>query len=140
MLQIIGLSGHARCGKSETLNNLKEILRSEGKSISSQPHSNSDVPETFLWKGKVVCIAPGGDNAEIVSSNINYFKQKKGEIVITATRSKGAPVWTLQDFAKEMGLQVRWFNKSHEYHLSKATQTACNQEFAEVIHQSLAVE
>ena len=50
-MRIIGLYGHGQCGKSATLNELKELLRAAGKSISKQPHLYSESPETFEYKG-----------------------------------------------------------------------------------------
>lgn len=66
-MRIIGLYGHGRCGKTTTLNILKEMLRKAGKSISSRPHPNSDTPETFEYKGMVVCVAPGGDKNNLIT-------------------------------------------------------------------------
>ncbi len=43
-MRIIGLYGHGDCGKSETLNALKELLREEGKSISVKSYPESDAP------------------------------------------------------------------------------------------------
>ena len=37
-MRIIGLYGHGNCGKSETLNELKELLRTVGKLISLSEH------------------------------------------------------------------------------------------------------
>lgn len=35
-IRIIGLYGHGQCGKSVALNELKELLRAAGKSVSKQ--------------------------------------------------------------------------------------------------------
>lgn len=48
-MRIIGLFGHGNCGKSETLNELKELLRASGKSISLAEHSFCDKPETIEY-------------------------------------------------------------------------------------------
>ena len=61
-MRIIGLYGHGDCGKSETLNALKKLLRGEGESISAKPHPWCEQPETFEYNGMVVCVAPGGDD------------------------------------------------------------------------------
>ena len=59
---IIGLYGHGNCGKSETLNEVKELLREKGRSISAKPHPLDEKPETFEYKDMIVCAAPGGDD------------------------------------------------------------------------------
>lgn len=94
-MRIIGLYGHSNCGKSATLNMLKELLRKEGKSISSQPHPDSDTPETFEYKGLIVCVAPRGDTEEIVDNNVRYFNSKNCNVAISATRCKGGSVTEL---------------------------------------------
>lgn len=132
-MRIIGLYGHSNCGKSTTLNMLKELLRTEGKSISSQPHPDSETPETFEYKGMIVCVAPGGDNEEVVENNVLYFKSKNCDVAISATRCKGGSVTELQKFEKEMGVKIHWVPKSYEYNLSETTQQQCNQETAEYL-------
>ena len=132
-MRITGLYGHGDCGKSETLNALKELLREKGKSISAKPHPWSEMRETFEFKGMVVCVAPGGDDRDKLKENIRYFKAKKCDVAITATRCKGGSVEELQKYAKSEGVEIEWVQKSYEYNLSKETQTQCNKETAVVI-------
>lgn len=132
-MRIIGLYGHGDCGKSETLNTLKELLRASGKSLSGSPHPNSEMPETFEYKGMIICVAPGGDDRAKLQENIRYFKTNKCDVAITATRCKGGSVEELQKYAKSEDVEIEWVQKSYEYNLSRATQTQCNKETAEVI-------
>ena len=132
-MRIIGLYGHGNCGKSETLNVLKELLREAGKSVSAKPHPWSELPETFEYNGLVVCVAPGGDSREIVESNCRYFKEKNCDVAISATRTKGGSADALKEFADSEGAKVEWMAKSYEYNLSRETQKMCNQEMAEGI-------
>lgn len=136
-MRIIGLYGHSNCGKSATLNYLKELLRVEGRSISSKPHPNTDQPETFEYKGRIVCVAPGGDTEEVVNHNVRYFKSKNCDIAISATRCKGGSVTELQKYEKEMGVKIDWKPKSYEYNLSEATKQQCNQKTAEYLFKLL---
>lgn len=136
-MKVIGLCGHGSCGKSTTLNMLKELLRAAGKSISSQPHPNSDKPETFEYKGLIVCVAPGGDTREIVESNCRYFKDKNCDVAISATRSKWGPYDALRDFASNENAEIEWIQKSYEYSLSETTQKLCNQEIADLIFSKI---
>ena len=130
-MRIIGLYGHSNCGKSETLNELKELLREAGKSVSAEPHPWSELPETFEYNGLVVCVAPGGDSREIVESNCRYFKVKGCDVAISATRTKGGSADALKEFADSEGAKVEWMAKSYEYNLSRETQKMCNKEMAE---------
>ena len=136
-MRILGLYGHANCGKSATLNILKDLLRNAGKSISSQPHSNSDVPETFEYKDLIICVAPGGDTRTIVESNCQYFKTKNCDVAISATRTRWGSADALNEFANSMGENVEWIPKSYEYNLSEDTRTLCNKETAEFLLSQL---
>lgn len=136
-MRIIGLYGHGDCGKSETLNALKELLRKNGRSISAKPHPWCEMPETFEYNGMVVCVTPGGDDKAKLLENICYFKAKKCDVAITATRCKGGSVEELQKYAKSEGVEIEWVQKSYEYNLSKETKTQCNKETAEVLLRAI---
>ena len=129
-MRIIALYGHANCGKSATLNMLKELLREAGKSVSSKPHPWSEEPETFKYKGMIVCVAPGGDTKTIVESNVRYFKSKNCDVAISATRTSGGSVEALQHIEQEKQTKIEWIRKSYEYNLSETTQALCNRETA----------
>lgn len=105
-MRIIGLFGHGECGKSETLNVLKELLRENGKSISAKPHPWCEKPETFEYKGQVISVAPGGDDRKKLRENIQYFKAKKCDVAISSTRYKGGSVEELQKYAKSEGVEI----------------------------------
>ena len=132
-MRIIALYGHGNCGKSDTLNRLKMMLRAVGESISSRPHPWCEQPETFLYKDMVVGIAPAGDDMNAISNNISYFRSKQCDIAITACRSKGVTVRLLLDLASNIGSEIEWVQKSYEHSLSKSTQGLCNQETAQLI-------
>lgn len=132
-MRIIALYGHANCGKSNTLNRLKMILRGVGMSVSSIPHPWCEHPETFSYKGLVVCVAPAGDDMNAISNNLCYFSSKSCDVAITACRSKGVTIRLLEDFARNVGTHVEWVQKSYEHSLGKITQGLCNQETAQLI-------
>ena len=136
-MRIIGLYGHANCGKTETLNDLKELLRSAGRSVSSVPHPHCDMPETFLYKGLTICVAPGGDTRKIVEDNCRYFDKKQCDVAISATRTKYGSAVALTEYAKDKGSVIKWHPKSYEYYLSKKTQVMCNKEVAEVLFKMI---
>lgn len=132
-MRIIGLYGHGSCGKTATLNFLKELLREAGMSISQKPHPNSDTSETFEYKGLVVCVAPGGDTEDIVERNVKYFMSKNCDVAISATRTSGGSVDALHRYEREMQTTIEWVRKSYEYNLSETTQELCNKETARFI-------
>lgn len=136
-MRIIGLYGHSNCGKSEALNELKELLRTAGKSISLEEHQYCDKPESFKYKGLVVCVAPGGDTREVVEGNCRYFKMKGCDVAISATRTKWGSVGALEEYAEKEGVEIEWIAKSYEYNLSRATQKMCNKEAAEMLFRMI---
>lgn len=136
-MRIIGLYGHGSCGKSVTLNYLKELLCEAGKSLSQKPHPNSDTPETFEYKGLVICVAPGGDTEDIIERNVRYFKSKNCDVAISATRTGGGSVEALHRYEIEMQTKIEWVRKSYEYNLCRATQELCNKETAQFIFDKI---
>lgn len=134
MNRIIVIYGHHDCGKTETINFIRELIRQNGGvSLSSNPPYTGDKPETFHFKGQIVCVCPGGDSAQIVTDNFNYAYSKNADIIITASRSRGASPAAVGAEAAKWGIKIEWFQKSYEYWLCPATQTLCNREFATVV-------
>lgn len=130
-MRIIGLYGHSGCGKSPTMYHLKRLLRKA--SGSSEPRPDSEAPETFEYKGMIICVAPGGDNEQVMMENVKYFEEKKCHIAFSSCRCKGKPVEVLDRFAKSQGVGVEWVPKSYEYNLSDATKEQCNKETAQFL-------
>lgn len=137
MKRIIALYGHADCGKSATMNFLRELIRENGVSISSNPPYEGEKRETFLFKEQVTCLCPGGDDLKTVQGNFEYANSKNADIIITACRTRGATINEVYKQEAELNIQVEWFRKSYEYHLNEEIQTLCNQEFAKVMFERL---
>ena len=138
MKRIIALYGHAGCGKSRTMNILRELIRENGKSISSNPPYFGERRETFLFNGQVVCLCPGWDNGDIVKENFAYAASKNADIIITASRTRGESVNVIYEQEENLDIKAEWFHKSYEYHLCQDTLELCNQEFARVIFDALS--
>ena len=133
MHQIIAIYGHAQCGKSACINYVRELLRENGESLSSNPPYSGDKCETFRYKDQIVCVCPGGDPEDIIDSNFKYAIGKNADIVITGSRSMGAPVNRVSEYAKEYGIKTEWYRKSVEYYLPKHIQDLCNEEYGKFI-------
>lgn len=138
MRRIIALYGHAECGKSATMNFLREMIRENGRSISSNPPYSDEQRETFLFKEQIVCLCPGGDNLATVQGNFAYAESKNADIIITACRTKGDTVKVVNRKAQELDIDVEWFRKSYEYYLCNETQAFCNREFARVMFEAIS--
>ena len=137
MKRIIALYGHAECGKSATINFLREMILRGGVIISSNPHYEGEKRETFLYKEQVICLCPGGDDLATVQGNFAYVASKNADIIITASRTRGETIKEVIRQAHKYDIDVEWFRKSYEYHLCRETQEACNQETARVMFNSI---
>lgn len=138
MQRIIVLIGHSNCGKSHTLNILRELIRNNGGvSLSANPPYNGEKPETFKYKDQVIALCPGGDNIKIIKRNFDYAYSKNADIIITAAHYRGKTISYIDKTAAEIGITAEKYKKSIEYHLSPETQTHCNEEFAKVLFDRL---
>lgn len=137
MKRIIALYGHADCGKSATMNFLREMIRKDGVSMSSNPPYEGEKRETFLFKEQMICLCPGGDDLATVKGNFDYADSKNADIIITACRTRGESIKKVIRQSHEYDIDVEWFRKSYEYHLCSETQKNCNQEFARVMFNTI---
>lgn len=127
---ICALYGHSNCGKSATLNHLRELLCNQGESMHLQSLHGTDKRETFLFHGKTICLTPGGDNEQVMKDNLLYFDQQGADILVTASRSRGGTIDVIQEYHRTEDIHVKWVKKSYEYNLSPSTQNLCNEETA----------
>ena len=81
----------------------------------------------------IISVAPGGDDRKSLLENIRYFKSKKFDVAISATRCKGGSVEELQKYAKKEGVEIECVQKLYEFNLSRETQKMCIKETAEVL-------
>ena len=137
MNRIIAVFGHAQCGKSSSINYVREMLRENGESLSLNPPYTGDRCETFRYKGQIIYVCPGGDTKEVIEANFKYSICKNADIVITGCRSKGAPVKVVEKYADSCDIDIEWRRKCVEYYLSKEICTLCNKEFAQMIFDML---
>ena len=120
------------------MNILRELIRENGKSISSNPPYSDEQCETFLFNGQVVCLCPGGDDGAVVKGNFAYAASKNADIIITACRTRGECIFEVSTDVKRLNINVEWFRKSYEYHLCQDTLERCNQEYARVMFDALS--
>lgn len=138
MNQIIVIYGHKDCGKTYTLNFICQLLRKNGgESLSPRPQLLGDAPETFNYKGTIICVCPGGDTGDIVRRNFDYAYSHNADIILTASRTRGDSVEIINTEGRKNGIDIQWFQKSYEYFLSEDTQNRCNEEYANVIFAKL---
>lgn len=110
---IIALYGPGNKGKSKTINLLIKLL---GGSESDKERRIS-----LTYEDKKIAITTYGDDDSQLNKNIKFFKEKSCDILVTATRTKGKSVKTLETFEKEIGRKAIWIAKSYlDYTLKPA--------------------
>ena len=96
-MRIISLNGRPQCGKTHTLLALCDIL-AKCSIVEHEERQGPDKRMTFAMDGVIISVCTGGDNKEIIQSNIAYFERHHAAIAVTANRSKASPKWTLEGY------------------------------------------
>ena len=135
MKKIIGLYGRQNSGKTTTLNLLIELLEREGqednpvtiddyrgKTIGTTPGGDDedvikgqeDNPVTIDdYRGKTIVITPGGDDKEVIKNNLEAFGKAEGDILVTATRTKGQTASYLSNYFPKNSVKITWIKKNY---------------------------
>jgi len=117
---IIVVSGKANIGKTKTIKKVAESILKKYKN----DYGNIDILQqadikiiitieivvegTQIKNTVKVGISSGGDIANEVQSNLDYFIKEKCEVIICATRSKGEPVHLVNRTAEINGYKNIW--------------------------------
>jgi len=105
MKKIIGLYGRRSSGKPTTLNLLIGLFNKNG---------NLDDPITIRDdQGKMIVITPGGDDEEVIKKNLEAFEKAEGDILVTATRTKGQTASYLSNYFPENSVEITWIKKHY---------------------------
>ena len=103
-MKVIALFGKGGIGKTTTLNLLNNLINPDTPATNLR----KDDKNTFTYKGKTISITTPGDNAKEINNNNNYAKEKKCDIWVTASRTKGQSVKKLEEISKN----IRWIEKN----------------------------
>lgn len=105
MKKIIGLYGRRSSGKTTTLNLLIGLFNKNG---------NLDDPITIRDdQRKMIVITPGGDDEEVIKKNLEAFEKAEGDILVTATRTKGQTASYLSNYFPENSVEITWIKKHY---------------------------
>ena len=114
MKKIIGLYGRRSSGKTTTLNLLIGLL--EKKENLDDPITIRDLDDPITIRddqGKTIVITPGGDDEEVIIKNLEAFEKAEGDILVTATRTKGQTASYLSNYFLENSVKVTWIKKNY---------------------------
>ena len=110
MKKIIALYRSCDQGKTATLNlviDLLTVATTECAMPDSQP-SKKDRRATFTYNDKIVSICTGGDDANTIKANEDYFAQKNCDVAITASRSRGITRDLINKMGSTFGIKPIW--------------------------------
>ena len=106
---IIALSGRASIGKTRTLRMVIDMLN--GVELTYEKH---DTRTTCHYHGKTICVTTPGDNGWEISKNIDYINSHPCDIAVMATRTRGATITTLTNYAEQIDAPIHWIRKAYE--------------------------
>ncbi len=127
MKKIIALYGRSNTGKTTTLNYLIGFL-DENLEIDDNSLTNNR-KEVIYYKNKKIAVTTPGDNKSELKKNIEYFKNKDCDILVTATRTKGATREELKKYAQDIKTEIIWIKKE----ISETSATLINKKQAKDI-------
>lgn len=96
---VICLSGSANCGKTQTLNYVREQLLKKGKIVHEEKLRSQDFRCAINVDGKIVGISSRGDIVQFLEDDLPYLEKHKCEIYICTCRTKGKTRGYINDFA-----------------------------------------
>lgn len=131
MSKLIILSGSGNSGKSEALINLANKIGI----LSSQQYPFPKDFQAICKKGnKTVAICTAGDSNAITSANMAYFNNNISDVYISAARSKGATITTLENWAKSNNIDYLVLTKSWAENANNAVYSQINDKFADFLN------
>ena len=85
-MKVIALFGKGGIGKTTTLNLLNDLINPDNPATNL----GEDDKYTFTYKGKTISITTPGDCKEHIHDNIDYAQNNNCDILVTASRTRGA--------------------------------------------------
>lgn len=104
---ILGLYGTANVGKSTTLAALGHLLLAAGATTRNKIDF-ADYRAVFHYRGIVICLQTYGDFEGVVLEGLAYFEKEPWDILIMASKSRGATSARLSEFARKENARLIW--------------------------------
>lgn len=80
---IVNLRAPSKCGKTTALKQLELLL-------TGSQSSEYDIKNVFFYRDVKIGISSRGDFGEWVNEDLNYFIEQRCDIIVCASRTKGA--------------------------------------------------
>lgn len=111
---IIAVWGNANTGKSSTIKLVFDIFNTiyQGQIsvIDDGPLNTHDITKVFKCKNYIVGIESQGDPNSNIFSSLPMFVDKKCDLIICATRTKGDTVRIVEDIEDKNKYDVIWLS------------------------------
>lgn len=130
---IICLYATANCGKTKTIRSLFAKLGGDKILLDK----SRDIVGVVNFGNKEIGFASEGDPDSPQWENIEPLAQKKCDIIVTASRTKGDTVNNIFDIANKYGYTVVWISPLYFYDVQYASDDLCDY-FAERNTDSIA--
>lgn len=133
-MKVIALYGRANCGKTETLTKLINlIIKANPNGIKTSNVNGADSQFVLSYQNKTICICTAGDYPDNIEENFNFAIAGQADILVTASRSRGATCDKVIEMAGICATPIEWYKKSDEINLSDRLKEECNQGYAEYL-------
>lgn len=133
-MKVIVLYGHSDCGKTKTLKELIHLISKFDKDGKIRYNiDGGDIQQVMSYNGVIVCVCTAGDSSDIIEKNFDYANENHADILVTASRTKGATCDKVIEMANRCPTTPEWYKKSDETYLPDKLQNTCNQEYAKFL-------
>lgn len=123
MKQLIALYGTSNVGKTQTIRFVFEKLTREfsecifHKDFDQIIREHGDICIVVIINGKIIGIESQGDPNSRIFISLPIFVNLKCDIILCATRTRGATVAEVEKLNKEY--EIKWVRKNEEPNVSK---------------------
>lgn len=111
---ILCLFGPANTGKTSTIRRVDEILQSYGAKLIKVLFDENDIGKEYLFGAHKVGILSLGDPGSAQSEHLNQLAVDECEVIICASRSKGATCDAVSKIASS-NYERYWISPLYEY-------------------------
>lgn len=112
---ILCLYGPERIGKTSSIRRVDEILQSYGAKLVKILLDENDICMEYMFRTHKVGILSLGDPGSEQSNYLNQLANDECEVILCASRSKGATCDAVSQVASKYNYELYWISPLYEY-------------------------
>lgn len=112
---IFCLFGPERIGKTSSIRRVDEILQSYGAKLVKVILDDNDICKEYMYRAHKVGILSLGDPGSDQSNYINQLANDECEVIVCASRSKGATCDAVSQVVSKHNYEHYWISPLYEY-------------------------